>query len=94
MTFVAPDPVSSGRPYQVAGSGAAAPSGLRRFIGEASFTIDKDGAESVVRGSGSADGSGVRFYEKDVDRSGKDVRTWHITEDSAGRFTATPLAVC
>lgn len=92
MPFFAPDPVSSGRPYQVSTTAAGAPDGLTQFIGAASFTIDNNGAESIVCGSGVADGTGVRFHEKDVEHSGKDVRTWHITEHSAGRFLATPEA--
>lgn len=94
MTFVAPDPVSSGRPYKVSGTAGGVLENLKQVIGDASFTIDKDGVESVVCGSGVADETGVRFHEKDVEHSGKDVRTWHIVEHSAGQFLATPLATC
>lgn len=92
MTFIAPDPVSSGRPYKILSPAVGAPDDLNRFIGEASFTIDKDGAAAVVRGSGAVDETGVRFHEKDVEHSGKDVRTWRIAEDPAGGFVATPVA--
>ena len=92
MTFVSPDPVSSGRSYNVVTGAAEAPRDLHGFIGDASFTIDNDGVESVVRGSGAADGTGVRFLEKDVEHSGKDVRAWHITTDGSGQFIATPVA--
>jgi hypothetical protein len=92
MTFVAPDPVSSGRPHKIVESAVGAANDLDEFVGEASFTIDKDGPESVIRGSGTADGTGVRFLEKDAAHSGKDVRAWHITKDAAGQFLATPVA--
>jgi hypothetical protein len=91
MTFSAPDPVSSGRPYRISASAAGPPS-LKHFIGNGSFTLDKDGVESVVSGSGAADGTGVRFYEKDVEHGGKDVRAWQITQDPDGQFVATPVA--
>jgi hypothetical protein len=90
--FSAPDPVSSGRPYQIVGSSVGIPDDLNRFVGEASFTIDNDGAALVVCGLGAADGTGVRFHEKDVEHSGKDVRAWLITEDPAGSFVATAMA--
>ena len=92
MTFVAPDPVSSGRSYKIVSSAAEAPEDLQGFIGDASFTIDKDGAGSVIRGSGAPDGTGVRFLEKDAEHSGKDVRAWHISNDGSGLFVATPVA--
>jgi hypothetical protein len=91
MTFIAPDPVASGRPYKIVGSAVGAPNDLNGFVGEASFTIDKDGTESVIRGSGTAQGTGVRFLEKDAENSGKDVRAWYITKDAAGQLTATPV---
>ena len=92
MTFIAPDPVASGRPYKIVSNAVGARKDLNGFIGEASFTIDKDGTESVIRGSGAADRTGVRFLEKDAEHSGKDVRAWHITQDAAGQLLATPVA--
>jgi hypothetical protein len=89
--FVAPDPVSSGRPYQIVRSSVGLPDQLDQLTGEVSFTIDMDGAEVVVRGQGALDGAGVRFHEKDVEHSGKDVRTWLITQAPAGWFVATPV---
>jgi hypothetical protein len=38
--------------------------------------------------------TGVRFHEKDVERSGKDVRIWQITQHPAGQFFATPVPTC
>ena len=93
MTFASPDPVASGRSYEVVGNTVGAPDDLSNFMGETSFKIDKGGGtESVISGSGTSDGTGVRFYEKDVEYSGKDVRGWLITEGPAGHFLATPVA--
>jgi len=91
MSFSAPDPVVSGHPYHVVSVDGSSPSALEQFIGDASFAIVKDGAESQVRGQGSAHGLGVRFREKDVDHTGRDVRTWLIAEADEG-FSATPVA--
>ena len=88
---IAPDPVSSGRPCRIVGKAAGTPHDLNHFIGEASFTIDSDGARVVVCGLRAADGAGVHFYEKDVEHSGKDVRAW-LTEYPAGSFVARPTA--
>jgi hypothetical protein len=92
MTFFAADPISSGRPYRVLAAGGQAPSTLDQFLGEASFTIAKDGAESLVSGLGSPHEAGVRFHEKNVAHDGKDVRVWQISQDSSGAFVATATA--
>lgn len=91
MAFVSPDPVASGRSYEIVRGAAGAPDDLSDFVGETAFHIDKGGAESAIEGSGTRDGKGVRFYEKDID-SGKDVRAWDITRNPAGTLVATPLA--
>jgi hypothetical protein len=91
MTFEAADPVSSGRPYRILVTGAGTPTDLTQFAEETRFTIDKDGVESMVHGYGAPAEGGVRFYEKDVG-SGKDVRTWHISQGSDGHFTAEPAS--
>lgn len=92
MTFAAADPVSSGRPYRILAAGGSKPSAFEQFVGETSFTISKDGAESQIFGRGTAHGTGVRFQEKDIEHGGKDVRTWHLAQEPAGGFTATPTA--
>ena len=91
MTFVPAAPIASGRPYPVLDVGGATPSELAQFVGAAMFTIDRDGSPSRVCGEGSADEPGVLFREKDVDHSGKDVRTWMISE-SGGGFTAESVS--
>lgn len=92
MTFAAPDPVSSGRPHKVLSVGGAEPSALDQFVGEVGFTIGKDGGEFHIRGLGHVDESGVRFHEKDLEHSGKDVRTWQVSQEAAGEFIAVPTS--
>ncbi len=88
MSLSATGPVGSGQAYRVVSVDESPPSGLEQFLGDASFTISKDGAESQIGGQGCAHCLGVRFHEKDVDHGGRDVRTWQITEadDVFGRF--------
>jgi hypothetical protein len=90
MTYAAPDPVPSGRPYVVIAVAGEQPAALEQFLGETAFTIDKHGTESEVCGLGSRNESGVRFHEKDIVNDGKDVRVWQVTrEDSEFIATAT-----
>jgi hypothetical protein len=91
MTFLPADPVASGRPYPVLEVSGAAPAELAQFVGEAVFTIDRDGVPAVVCGQGCAGEPGVVFREKDVGHSGKDVRTWQISQ-SGSAFTAATLS--
>lgn len=92
MTFAAADPVSSGRPYKIISVDGAEPSALEQFLGEVNFTIARGGEESEIRGLGSADADGVRFHEKDVAHTGKDVRTWQVSQAAAGEFVAVPTS--
>jgi hypothetical protein len=92
MSFSAPDPVVSGHAYRVVSVGDSPPLALEQFIGEVSFVVLGDGADSLrIRGQGNAHGAGVRFHEKDVDNTGKDVRIWELAEVD-GDFTATAVA--
>jgi hypothetical protein len=92
MTYAAPDPVSSGRPYRVIAVDGQSPGALEQFVGDTAFTIGTEGMESTVCGLGTMHESGVRFYEKDVDHDGKDVRVWEISAGPDEGFSATPTA--
>jgi hypothetical protein len=87
MTFSSADPISSGRPYPVLDVGGAAPSALAQFVGDAVFTIDRDGTPARVCGQGCEGAPGVLFWEKDIGDDGKDVRTWQISQ-SGDAFVA------
>jgi hypothetical protein len=92
MTYAAPDPVPSGRPYVVTAVAGEPPAALEQFLGETAFKIDKSGEESEICGLGSRNDSGVRFHEKDIVHDGKDVRVWQITPGRDGEFIATATA--
>ena len=93
MTFQTPDPLASGKPYPVVDVEGAAPRSLGQFAGETEFGIEHGGAVSWIKGFGTGQRGGIRFHEKDVDHSGKDVRVWVVREDSAGRITAETLSI-
>lgn len=92
MSFSASDPVVSGRAYRVVSVDDSVPSTLEQFVGEVSFVVLGNGAaSSCIRGQGDAHDTGVRFHEKDVENTGKDVRAWELAEVD-GAFTATAVA--
>ena len=85
------DATASGLPYPVLAVAGAAPVTLEQFVGQTTFTVDKSGAESSVRGVGARDGDAVRFQEK-ADGDGKDTRVWQIREGAEGSFTAATVS--
>ena len=93
MTFAAPDSTASGRPYAVTDVGGNAPQSLEQFVGECEFGIDRDASASRVKGVGVAGDDVVRFHEKDLDHSGKDVRVWAVRQVGDGQFTAEALSL-
>lgn len=89
MMFAAPDPVPSGREFDVVAVNGRTPRVLGDFVGDAVFTLHWAGQERLVTGRGSSDGTAVRFLEKDVAHGGKDVRTWMISSaEPSGSFVA------
>ena len=92
MTFAAADPVASGWPLKIISIAGGAPSALEQFCGDVSFTIDRDGEVSEICGLGVPGATGVRFQEKDVAHTGKDVRTWEVSKSGAGEFVAVPIS--
>ena len=92
MTFSAPEPVASGRPYRVIDVAGATPRSLSQFAGEARFGIERGGTVSWIKGFGTDTDGCVRFHEKDLDHSGKDVRVWLIRHNDAGQFTAETVS--
>jgi hypothetical protein len=89
MTFFSAEPVASGRPYPVVDVSGATPLELGQFVGDAVFTIDRDGTPAEVRGEGCANEPGVAFREKDMAHDGKDVRTWQISQSGAEFIAAS-----
>jgi hypothetical protein len=80
--------VVSGRTYEVVGPAAGEPVGLEDFVGDRAFLIDLEDGPYPVRGCGRRVGpEEVRFYQKDRDGYGRDVRTWLVRRTGDGRFS-------
>ncbi len=88
MTFGSVDPVASGRPHAIAEVGDGQPGSLADFLGETAFTFMTSGGTRKVCGVGASSADGVRFTEKDVEHTTKDVRVWHVRGTADGGFTA------
>jgi len=86
MSFSSPMTVPSGMSVPVLAVEGRTPDSLEEFIGDVSFLVDLD-PPYLVRGRGSAHGSTVRFHEKDLDNSGKDIRVW-VVRTQGSRFVA------
>jgi hypothetical protein len=91
MTFFPADPIASGRPYPVSAVEDRTPSEISEFVGEIAFTLQLDDVVHRVCGIGRLDGDSVRFHEKDLDHTTKDVRVWEISR-SGDRFVAASAA--
>lgn len=92
MAFVSPDPVASGKPYAIHDVAEKPPTSLADFVGETAFTLRTSGGVQRVSGVGSTDGDSVRFHEKDIEHTTKDVRVWRISRTGAQGFTAESTA--
>lgn len=89
MICSAPDPVASGKPFDVLSVHGRTPRVLDDFVGDAAFTLRWDTEDRLVTGCGRRDAATVRFTEKDGTHGGKDVRVWSIGPATRpGQFTA------
>ncbi|MCU1500088.1 MAG: hypothetical protein JWM47_4041 [Acidimicrobiales bacterium] len=72
--------ISSGTPYRVTRTDGQPAMTAADFLGNGSFLIHLNDQHARIGGVGALDavGTGVRFYEKDFDHEGRDVRIWHI----------------
>lgn len=85
----APDPVASGKQYEVLAVHGRTPHALDDFVGDAVFTLRWEQQDRLVAGQGHREGDHVRFTEKDLDHGGTDVRVWEVTATQhPGHFTA------
>lgn len=90
MSFSAPQAVPSGTELRVLEVQGHPPTSLVDFDGDIDFVVGED-LHYLVRGSGSVTGEVVRFYEKDVENNGKDIRVWQVRQGEA-TFVAEHLA--
>ena len=91
MSFTTPSPVPSGMSLPVLEVEGHTPEHLQDFVGDVSFVVDLD-PPLRVQGAGRVDGRTVRFHEKDLDRSGKDIRVWEVRAEGSGSFVAEHAA--
>jgi hypothetical protein len=93
MTFATPSMIVSGRPYRVVRVDGRSPTSMVELAAADRFTIDMDGTEYDVQGSGSVGADDeVRYHEKDMDNNGKDVRVWRLHRHEDGGFLAQHAA--
>jgi hypothetical protein len=86
MSFTTPGSVPSGVALPVSEVAGRSPASLEDFHGDVSFWVGLE-PPHLVAGCGRLDGSVVRFHEKDVQNSGKDIRVWEVRLDG-DRFVA------
>jgi hypothetical protein len=67
------------------------PNELQDFACDVSFVVGLD-PPVLVHGTGRIDGQTVRFHEKDMDHSGKDIRVWEVRAGDDGQFVAENAA--
>lgn len=87
MSNPTPASVVSGIAYPILSVAGRPCAELTDFLDDTEFTIANDG-RYIAKGSGRLDGDSVRFYEKDHDGSGRDIRVWRIVRTPDGTFTA------
>jgi hypothetical protein len=92
MTFATPNLVASATPYAVLLVGDQVPTSTEAVAAADGFTVDLAGEPYQVRGCGRVVGHQVRFHEKDVANSGKDIRVWTVIRHEDGSFTAEHAA--
>jgi hypothetical protein len=88
MSFGTPGMVVSGKPYLVVLVSGRAPSSLADAAEADDFTIDMEGTPYRVHGSGRLVDTEVRYHEKDVANSGKDIRVWTVIRHEDGSLFA------
>ena len=91
MSFTTPIAVPSGMSVRVLEVDGHQPNELQDFVGDVSFVVALD-PPVLVRGAGRVDGQTVRFHEKDVDHSGKDIRVWGVRAGDRSQFVAEHAA--
>jgi hypothetical protein len=92
VIFAAPESIVSGPPYRVIQVAGHTPLSIDEFIGDTSFVIERGDETHTIAGVGAGTVDGVRFYQKDIDHHGKDIRVWHIAEITSARFFAEHTA--
>lgn len=88
MTFAAPEPIASGQAMTIVEVDGQPPGSLEDFVGERSFVVQTGGHWSTVSGNGIRHDDVVKFYQKDLEHDGKDIRVWEIDAEAATGWVA------
>jgi hypothetical protein len=92
MTSDCHDPIISGPAYRITAVAGRSPADIADFVGNTDLLVETDEDQHHIFGVGAYSSDGVRFYEKDLQNEGKDVRTWSIGPSPDGGFTAEHIA--
>ena len=92
MTSDCHDPIISGLAYRITAVADRSPADIADFAGNTDLLVETDADKHHIFGVGTYSTDGVRFYEKDLQNEGKDVRTWSIRPAGDGSFTAEHIA--
>jgi hypothetical protein len=93
MTSNCHDPIISGIAYHISDVAGRSPSDIADFVVNTEMWVETDGNQHHIFGVGAYSSDGVRFYEKDLQNEGKDVRVWSISPSPDGEgFTAEHIA--
>ncbi len=86
MSDTATDSVISGVPYAVTRADGTPAAAVLEFVGDTAFLVHQATQHSLVSGTGRLDvgGAEVRFYQKDPDHEGRDVRIWRLQATDTG----------
>jgi len=76
--------IVSGTSYAVTEVAGHTATNLHEFAGTTEFVVESGSQHHRVAGVGDLKDDLVRFYEKDVDHEGRDVRVWKITSGAKG----------
>ncbi len=87
-----PPGIASAVPYAITHVHGRAATGNADFVGTVNFQIEIDGEPYQVHGVGALDGFGVRFYQKDQEHDGRDIRIWQICAIAGKGFMAEHAA--
>ena len=66
------------------------PQGLDDVVGATTVTVEHDGREYRLRGTGSRGDDGVLFQQKEVGSASDDGPTWTIRADESGLIAEPP----
>lgn len=90
MTELAIDSVVSGVPYAVTRSDGSPAATVAEFTGATAFLVHQAAQHSLICGTGVLDvaGTSVRFYQKDPQHDGRDVRIWRLQASEDAGVTA------